>query len=166
MKKSELKQLIKEELIKKGLLQEEISLDDTFNNLDQYIYSNYESIKHNMDVYGWDLEDIKGLRNYYDVAHLLDVDTRLLKDSDLKYITKSIVSILSDIEGVNEMSTTGTGAGFSAGQGEQYATPFAFSKNIEKNKATKFAEKLGYKTVKSKKRPYHTKAFDYLEETK
>ena len=66
-----------------------------------------------------------------------------------------------------EMSTTGTGASFSPGAGEQYATPFAFSKKgAGKNAATKQGERLGFKTVEKKKRPYNTKMFTYLDEKK
>ena len=59
-------------------------------------------------------------------------------------------------EVIEELSTTAGVAG--------YQTPFAFSKGNKKNRATKQAEKLGYKTVKQKKRPYKTKMFDYLDE--
>ena len=57
---------------------------------------------------------------------------------------------------IEELSTTAGVAG--------YQTPYAFSKGNKKNRATKQAEKLGYKTVKQKKRPYNTKMFDYLDE--
>jgi len=59
-------------------------------------------------------------------------------------------------EVIQEMSTTAGVAG--------YQTPFAFSKGNKKNRATKKMEKLGYKVVKQKKRPYNTKMFDYLDE--
>ena len=59
-------------------------------------------------------------------------------------------------EVIEELSTTAGVAG--------YQTPFAFSKGNKKNRATKQAEKLGYKTVKQKKRPYNTKMFDYVDE--
>ena len=59
-------------------------------------------------------------------------------------------------EVIEELSTTAGVAG--------YQTPYAFSKGNKKNRATKQAEKLGYKTVKKKKRPYNTKMFDYLDE--
>jgi len=59
-------------------------------------------------------------------------------------------------EVIEELSTTAGVAG--------YQTPFAFAKGNKKNRATKQAEKLGYKTVKQKKRPYNTKMFDYLDE--
>lgn len=75
-----------------------------------------------------------------------------------------IVKLIREV--LTEMSTTGTGASFSPGAGEQYATPYAFSKGKGKNRATKYLEKLGYKTVKRPKRPSHTKMFDYLDENK
>jgi|TARA_R110002153_G_scaffold170229_1_gene323038 hypothetical protein len=72
--------------------------------------------------------------------------------------------ILEVLEELNEQSTTGTGASFTPGTGAQYATPNAFGKQGTKNKATKYGEKLGYKIVKQKKRPYNTKMYDYLNE--
>lgn len=59
-------------------------------------------------------------------------------------------------EVLEELSTTSGVGG--------YLSPYAFSKDGSKNKATKQAEKLGYKTVKKKKRPYNSKMFDYLDE--
>lgn len=53
---------------------------------------------------------------------------------------------------VRETSMTGTGASFTAGSGENYATPFAFNKNTNA-KGTKdiYYYKLGYKPVNQKK---------------
>ena len=59
-------------------------------------------------------------------------------------------------EVIEELSTT-AGAG-------SYLSKYAFGKKGVKNRATKKMEKLGYKTVKRKKRPYNTKMFDYLDE--
>tara|TARA_Y100001972_G_scaffold119019_1_gene159811 strand:- start:691 stop:921 length:231 start_codon:yes stop_codon:yes gene_type:complete len=59
-------------------------------------------------------------------------------------------------EVLEELSTTSGVGG--------YLTPYAFGKDGRKNKATKQMEKLGYKKVKIKKRPYNTKMFDYLDE--
>ena len=43
-----------------------------------------------------------------------------------------------------------------------YLTPHAFqSKKAGKNRATKFAEKLGFKVVKRPERPSSTKLIDY-----
>ena len=73
-----------------------------------------------------------------------------MKLSELKNIIREVILEL------DEQSSTGTGASFTPGTGAQYATPYAFSKNN--------AEKIGYKVVKTKKRPYNTKMFDYLDE--
>jgi hypothetical protein len=73
-----------------------------------------------------------------------------------------IIRLIQEL--VVELSSTGTGASFTAGQGEQYATPFAFSKKGTKNRATKFQEKMGMTVVKPRKRPYNTKLIDYLDE--
>ena len=79
----------------------------------------------------------------------------------VKELKKLIKEVLLEI---NEISVTGTGASFTPGVGAQYATPYAFTKGKAKNRATKYLEKLGFKTVKMKKRPYNTKMFDYLDE--
>ena len=57
---------------------------------------------------------------------------------------------------IEELITT-AGAG-------SYLSNYAFGKKGVKNRATKKMEKLGYKTIKRKKRPYNTKMFDYLDE--
>lgn len=80
-----------------------------------------------------------------------------MKISTLKELIREVLQEL------NETSTTGTGASFTPGVGAQYATPFAFSKSNKKNQAVKNAEKIGFKTVKKKKRPYSTKLIDYLQ---
>jgi hypothetical protein len=64
--------------------------------------------------------------------------------------------VLEVLQETNEQSATAGAGG--------YSTPLAFSKNGKKNRATKYGEKLGYTTVKTKKRPYNTKMFDYLDE--
>jgi len=53
-----------------------------------------------------------------------------------------IVKAIKEV--IEELSSTSGVAG--------YQTPFAFSKGNKKNRATKQAEKLGYKTVKTKKK--------------
>jgi hypothetical protein len=63
---------------------------------------------------------------------------------------------------LSELSSTGTGATFSPGTGEQYATPKAFG-NIGVNRGTKSTQKLGFKKVQRPKRPSHTKLADYLQ---
>ena len=73
-----------------------------------------------------------------------------MKVSELRTIVKEV------LEELHEISTT-AGAG-------AYSTPFAFKKGRNKNRATKYLEKLGFKAVKKKKRPYNTKMFDYLDE--
>jgi hypothetical protein len=59
-------------------------------------------------------------------------------------------------EVLDEMSTTG---------GLGYLTPNMFAKPGQgKNAATKQGERLGFKTVKLKKRPYNTEMVSYLHE--
>ena len=82
-----------------------------------------------------------------------------MKINQLRELVKEVMQELNEISATNV-----GGASFTPGSGAQYATPNAFSKKGKKNKATKYAEKLGYKVVKKKNRPYNTKMFDYLDE--
>jgi len=79
-----------------------------------------------------------------------------MKISQLRELIKEV------IKEINELNTSGTGSSFSPGLGAQYSTPFAFGKKGKENNATKYAKKLGYKQIKTKKRPYSTKLIDYL----
>lgn len=75
-----------------------------------------------------------------------------MNDQDLKEYIKSIVRELLEEEG-----------SMSGGVGMQYATPYAFSpKGQKKNRATKEAEKLGFKTVKPGM-PSDSKVKDYKQ---
>lgn len=67
---------------------------------------------------------------------------------------KVIVQAVREV--LEELSTT-------AGVGS-YLSKYAFGRKGVKNRATKKMEKLGYKLVKNKKRPYSTKLIDYLDE--
>ena len=67
-----------------------------------------------------------------------------------KFLVQAVKEVLK------ELSTT-AGAG-------SYLSKYAFGKKGVKNRATKKMEKLGYKTIERKKRPYNTKMFDYLDE--
>lgn len=75
-----------------------------------------------------------------------------MKLSEFKALLKEVLK---------EANVTGTGASFSPGQGEQYATPAAFG-NAKRAKKTLTQD--GYKEIKRPKRPSHTKLFDYLEQ--
>ena len=66
-------------------------------------------------------------------------------------------------EHLSEMSTTGTGASFTPGQGAQYATPAAFSKGNRDNRAVQFLKKMGFKKAERPKRPSNTKLVDYRQ---
>ena len=58
--------------------------------------------------------------------------------------------IREKVKKLKEQSSTGVGGGsFSPGEGAQYATPFAFSKNTKETK-TKYYYKLGFQPVPNK----------------
>ena len=78
---------------------------------------------------------------------------------DKKSALKSAIKAYAREIMMNEENVTGTGASFSAGSGENYATPMAFGKKGE-NRAVKFLKKMGW-TVADLKLPKHSKIFDY-----
>ncbi len=61
---------------------------------------------------------------------------------------------------MNEENVTGSGATFTPGSGENYATPYAFGKKKGENRAVKFLKKIGWK-VADLTLPKHSKMFDY-----
>ena len=79
-----------------------------------------------------------------------------MKKRELEEILRSYIQ-----EQLSEISATGTGASFSPGQGAQYATPAAFSKDERDNRATQFLNKMGFKKAERPKRPSSTKLVDY-----
>lgn len=81
----------------KRRLKESVELEDDLGNLDQYIIMNFDEIQKNMKTYGFEPIDLKDVTNYYDIAHILGVDTRLIKDADLDYITRMMHGIINDI---------------------------------------------------------------------
>lgn len=92
MKTSELKQIIKESI--RQILKE--SEQFPFDKLEDHIIDNIDDIKSNMETYGWELKDIKSIRNYYDLAHLLDIDTRELQDVELRMYANTTYEILKN----------------------------------------------------------------------
>jgi hypothetical protein len=93
MKISELKQIIKEEILR-SLNENEVNLD----NLDTYIIKNRDEVLKNLSTYGFDVEDVPNMRNYIDVANVLGLDSRLFKEVDLQYVTDMMYDILRDEE--------------------------------------------------------------------
>jgi hypothetical protein len=78
---------------------------------------------------------------------------------DKKAALKSAIKAYAREIMMHEENVTGSGASFSAGSGENYATPMAFGKKGE-NRAVKFLKKMGW-TVADLKLPKHSKMFDY-----
>lgn len=93
MKISELKRIIKEEILR-SLNENEVNLD----NLDTYIIKNRDEVLKNLSTYGFDVEDVPNMRNYIDVASVLGLDSRLFKEVDLQYVTDMMYDILRDEE--------------------------------------------------------------------
>ena len=93
MKISELKRIIKEEILN-SLNENEVNLD----NLDTYIIKNRDEVLKNLSTYGFDVEDVPNMRNYIDVSNVLGLDSRLFKEIDLQYVTDIMYDILRDEE--------------------------------------------------------------------
>lgn len=70
----------------------------SLSNLEDLYYENPNKIKDNMDQYGFTIEDLENL-SYYDLAHVLGVDTRLLKDIDAAEYGSYLAGLLNSPEG-------------------------------------------------------------------
>ena len=80
---------------------------------------------------------------------------------DKKAALKSAIKAYAREVMMKEENITGGGASFSAGSGENYATPMAFGKKGKgENRAVKFLKKMGWK-VADLSLPKHSKMFDY-----
>ena len=82
----------------------------------------------------------------------LDEEKRAALKSAIKAYAREIM--------MHEENVTGSGASFSAGCGENYATPRAFGKKKGDNRAVKFLKKMGW-TVADLTLPKNSKMFDY-----
>ena len=82
----------------------------------------------------------------------LDEEKRAALKSAIKAYAREIM--------MSEENVTGSGASFSAGSGENYATPHAFGKKKGDNRAVKFLKKMGW-TVADLTLPKNSKMFDY-----
>lgn len=89
MKKSELIQLIKEVISES---------DDSYIDLSEFeshIIINIDDIKENMRRYGFELNEISDIRNYYDLANLTGIDSRLLQTVDLSQYSAMAQDLIS-----------------------------------------------------------------------
>ena len=75
-------------------LTEDFSSTGNFHELERYVKANRNEILNNMEIYGIRPKDIYKMQNYRDVASLLGVDARLLKDVDLGEFTRVISGVI------------------------------------------------------------------------
>lgn len=66
----------------------------TVNDLEDHIYNNLPEIKREMKDYGWEIDDIGKMRNYIDFANLLCIDSRKVKDVELKMYAEIAMDII------------------------------------------------------------------------
>jgi len=123
---------------------------------------------------GWIQPIIKGVDMLYAVlknsitkfhtgifANRVDLIKKEGMDENKRAALKSAIKAYAREIMMNEENATGSGASFSAGSGENYATPFAFGKKAKgENRAVKFLKKMGW-TVADLTLPKHSKMFDY-----
>ncbi|MCK9430438.1 MAG: hypothetical protein M0R17_10595 [Candidatus Omnitrophica bacterium] len=67
--------------------------DDDF---EQYVKNHLPDIDDNMNRYGYNLSDLSKMYNYYDLAHLLDADTRIMKDVDVSYWSNFLRQLMEE----------------------------------------------------------------------
>lgn len=100
------------------------------------------------------------LKNLKEGENILNVNHYIF--SKLQRMQSDGIFSIEEVDMQNEANVTGTGAGFTAGEGEQYATPAAFGSMSKKAKKTLTQD--GYKEIKRPKHPSHTKLFDFLQQ--
>lgn len=78
----------------KSAIVESLDLD-----IERHVQKNLETVKANMKTYGWNLKEdsdeyVGKIDNYYDLANLLDYDSRDLKDADIKQMAEVVADQL------------------------------------------------------------------------
>lgn len=86
------------ELSQDDEINESLSSNFSYKEFEEYVYDNLDTIKKNMQLYGIDISDLSNITNYYDFAHILNIDTRITKELDLEFYTKYLHSLLEDSE--------------------------------------------------------------------
>jgi len=76
---------------KKKVGEEEIF---TVQDLEKYYYDNEDYIVDNMNTYGWDVDSLSGLGNYVDLANVLGIDSRKVKDVELDVYVATLIELL------------------------------------------------------------------------
>ena len=67
----------------------------SLQNLEKDFYQNKKDILLRMNQYGFNSKSVKNIRNYYDLATILGVDSRELKDVDLQVYSDTLYSLLT-----------------------------------------------------------------------
>jgi len=91
MKKSELRNIIREEIQKLN------ESKFTLNKLEDYYYDNEDDIRDNMRVYGYKKgKDVAKIRNPYDLADVLGIDSRLVRHVDVQVYADMLGGLLDN----------------------------------------------------------------------
>lgn len=76
------KKFLKESIKTKRRLRENTDYID-LQDFENHIHDNMDDILDNMKTYGFTLEKIKNMRNYYDLSSLTDIDSNQLRDVEV-----------------------------------------------------------------------------------
>jgi hypothetical protein len=61
---------------------------------ENHVYSEKSKIKERMKTYGFKTSDLKNMTNYYDLSTVTGIDTRKLKDVDVRYYGRLLAELL------------------------------------------------------------------------
>lgn len=64
------------------------------SEFETYVYNNMRSIRDNMKRYGISMTSLYNMKNYFDFANVLGIDTRVVKDVDLQYYTLYLYDLI------------------------------------------------------------------------
>jgi hypothetical protein len=74
---------------------EELEIGFSLSDLEDYVLAHEDDIRDALQRYWGSADAIKSISNYYDLASVLDCDSRVLRDVDLRAITNFIYGLLS-----------------------------------------------------------------------
>jgi hypothetical protein len=84
------------ESVNEELINDELQEGFDDDDFEQYVKNHLLDIDDNMNRYGYNLSDLSKMYNYYDLAHLLDADTRIMKDVDVSYWSNFLRQLMEE----------------------------------------------------------------------
>lgn len=69
----------------------------TISQLEKHIYDHFDVIVDSLKAYGYELSEVSEITNYYDLAALLELDSRLLETVEIELYAEYAQGLLEQI---------------------------------------------------------------------